>query len=370
MKDYSMFVGLDVHKDSIEIALAEGGRDGEVRLWGRIGGDMPSFERAVRKLQSKGCELRFVYEAGPCGYTIYRYLVSKGLECTVVSPSMIPKKSGDRVKTDRRDAMNLARLHRAGELTSVYVPQQEDEAIRDLVRARKDAKNAQRVAKQQLKSFLLRNGIVYKGKSSWTPAHMRWLSDITLPLSAQQITFQEYVDAVSTATQRVERLTEEIASHVENWKMKPVVDAYQALKGVQLVTAATMVAEVGDMKRFANPRQLMAYLGLVPSEYSSGGTRRQGKITKAGNTHARTALVEAAWQYRLKPQVSRIIQLRWEKLPKNVTDIAWKAQIRLSHRFKRLNAKGIPPQKIVVAVARELAGFMWAIAREVDVPMQ
>ncbi len=370
MKDYTMFVGLDVHKDSIEIAVAEEGRDTEVRNWGKIGGDMVSFEKVVRKLQSKGCSLRFVYEAGPCGYTIYRYLVSKGLDCTVVSPSMIPKRSGDRVKTDRRDAENLARLHRAGELSSVYVPQKEDEAIRDLIRARKDAKNAQRVAKQQLKAFLLRNGISYVGKSSWTPAHMRWLSEITLPLSAQQIAFQEYVDAVHTATQRVDRLTEEIERHVEHWRMKPVVEAFQALRGVQMITAATLVAEVGDMSRFGNPRQLMAYLGLVPSEHSSGGSTHRGSITKTGNTHARTALVEASWQYRLKPQISRIIRLRQEKLPKEVNDIAWKAQLRLSHRFRVLSAKGKPQQKIVVAIARELAGFMWAIAREVRVLIQ
>jgi transposase len=367
MKDYTMFVGLDVHKDSIEIAVAEEGRDAEVRTWGRIGGDLASLEKAVRKLQSKGCTLRFVYEAGPCGYTIYRYLVSKGLDCAVVAPSMIPRRPGDRVKTDRRDAENLARLHRAGELSPVYVPQQEDEAVRDLIRARKDAKNAQRVAKQQLKAFLLRNGISYEGKSSWTPAHMRRLSEITLPSSAQQIAFQEYLDAVQTAGLRVERLTKEIVRHVEQWRMKPVVDAFQALRGVQMITAATMVAELGDISRFANPRQLMGYLGLVPSEHSSGNSTHRGSITKTGNIHARTALVEASWQYRLKPRVSRIILLRQEKLPKKITDIAWKAQLRLSHRFRLLSAKGKPQQKIVIAVARELAGFMWAIARETPV---
>ncbi len=367
MKDYSMFVGLDVHKDTIEIAIAEEGRDKEVRSWGKIGGDLESFEKAMRKLQSKGRTLRFVYEAGPCGYTIYRYLVSKGLDCTIVAPSMIPKKSGDRVKTDRRDAEALARLHRAGELSSVYVPHREDEAIRDLIRARKDAKNSQMVARQQLKAFLLRNGISYEGKTSWTPAHMRWLTSVTLPSSAQQIAFQEYLDAVTSASLRMERLTREIARHVELWRMKPVVDAFQALRGVQMITAATMVAELGDISRFENPRQLMSYLGLVPSEHSSGGSTHRGSITKAGNIHARTALVEASWQYRLKPRMSKAILLRQENLPKKITEIAWKAQLRLSHRFRLLSAKGKPHQKIVTALARELAGFMWAIAREVPV---
>ncbi len=367
MKDYSMYVGLDVHKDSIEIAVAEEGRAGEVRRWGTIGGDLASFEKAVRKLQAEGCALRFVYEAGPCGYTIYRYLVSKGVDCTVVAPSMIPKKSGDRVKTDRRDAEALARLHRAGELSSVYVPHREDEAIRDLIRARKDAKNAQRVARQQLKAFLLRNGVSYEGKTSWTPAHMRWLTKVMLLSSAQQIAFQEYLDAIKTASERVERLTGEIVRHVELWRMKPVVEAFQALRGVQMITAATMVAEVGEISRFENPRQLMSYLGLVPSEYSSGGSTLRGSITKAGNTHARTALVEAAWQYRLKPRMSKAILQRQENLPKKITEIAWRAQLRLSHRFRLLSAKGKPRQKIVTAIARELAGFIWAIAREIPV---
>lgn len=367
MKDYTMFVGLDVHKDSIEIAIAHEGRDGEVRRWGRIGGDLDSFGKALRKLQSKGCRLRFVYEAGACGYTIYRHLVSKGLDCTVVAPAMIPKKSGDRVKTDPRYAEALARLHRAGELSPVYVPHQEDEAIRDLVRARKDAKNAQRVARQQLKAFLLRNGISYEGKASWTPAHMRCLSEVSLPSSAQQSAFQEYLDAVTSASLRVERLTREIARQVELWRMKPVVDALQALRGVQMIIAVTMVAEIGDISRFENPRQLMKYLGLVPSVHSSGGTTHRGSITKTGNPHARTAFVEASWQYRLKPKVSRAILLRQENLPKKVTEIAWKAQLRLTHRFRILSAKGKPQQKIVTAIARELVGFMWAIAKEIPV---
>jgi len=285
----------------------------------------------------------------------------------VVAPSMIPKKSGDRVKTDRRDAEALARLHRAGELNAVYVPQKEDEAIRDLIRARKDAKNAQRVAKQQLKAFLLRNGIRYEGKSSWTPTHMRWLSGITLPSSAQQIAFQEYLDAVRTAGLRADRLTEEIVRHVKLWRMKPVVDAFQALRGVQLITAATIIAEIGDISRFENPRQLMGYLGLVPSEHSSGSSTHRGSITKTGNTHARSALVEAAWQYRLKPKISRCIFIRQENLPEKITAVAWKAQLRLSHRFRLLGSKGKPQQKVVIAVARELAGFMWAIAKEVPV---
>ena len=228
----------------------------------------------------------------------------------VVAHSLIPKRAGDRVKTDRRDAIKLARLHRAGELMPIYVPDPEDEAIRDLVRARTDARRAQTCARQQLKAFLLRNGIRYQGKISWTPAHMRWLSDLALPHPAQHVTLQEYVKAVEEATLRVIRITEHIRHLVAHWERLPLVQALQALRGMQLVTAATLVAELGDLSRFTSPRQLMHFLGLTPSEYSSGATTRRGSITKTGNTHARKALIEAAWHYRWPPRVSRSILLR------------------------------------------------------------
>jgi transposase len=363
----TVFIGLDVHKDSIAVAVAEGGARGEVRPYGTIGGDLNSVEKLARKFQGTGKQLRFVYEAGPCGYEIYRYLTAKGIDCMVVAPSMVPKRSTDRIKTDRRDAVSLARLHRAGELSSVYVPCKQDEAIRDLSRAREDAKGAERRARHQLKALLLRNGIRYQGKTSWTPAHVRWLSGIKMPMTAQRIVFEEYLNAVSTATERVDRLTRALGEEVQRWRMRPVVDAFQALRGVQFVVAATVVSEVGDISRFNNPRELMAYLGLVPSEHSSGGKRHQGSITKCGNSHARRILIEAAWQYQLPARISRVIRLRQEKLTQRINQIAWKAQLRLCGRFRRLRSRRMPSNKVVVAVARELVGFMWAIAKEVKV---
>lgn len=363
----TLFIGLDVHKDTIAVAIAEGSPRGEVRLYGPIGGDLNSIEKLVRKFKGTGKWLHFVYEAGPCGYEIYRYLTAQGVDCTVVAPSMVPKRSTDRIKTDRRDAVSLARLHRAGELTAVYVPLKEDEAIRDLSRAREDAKGAERRARHQLKALLLRNGIRYQGKTSWTAAHVRWLSQLKMPLEAQQIVFEEYLNAISTATERVDRLTAALREEVEQWRMRPVVEALQALRGVQFVVAVTMISEVGDLCRFDNPRELMAYLGLVPSEHSSGGKRYQGSITKCGNGHVRRVLIEAAWQYQVPARISRVIRLRQEKLPQKINQIAWKAQLRLCSRYRRLRSRRMPSNKVVVAVARELVGFMWAIAKEAKV---
>jgi len=344
----SIYVGMDVHKDSIDIALAEAGERGEVRHYGTIGGALGDVDRALRKIIAVGGELHVVYEAGPCGYALYRHLAAKGIDCTVVAPSRIPRRAGDRVKTDRRDAEMLARLHRAGELESVYVPLLEDEAVRDLTRAREDAKAAQTRARHQLKSFLLRNGISYAGKTAW-----------------KQLVFQEYVAAVTAAGERLERLEQMLRDTVTAWRMYPVVQALQSLRGVQLVIAATLVAEIGDIGRFDNPRQLMAYLGLTPSEYSSGQSTRRGGITKCGNSHARRMLTEAAWSYRLPARVTPIIAKRQDGQPREVRDIAWKAQVRLCGRYRLLRGRGKEPNKVVIAVARELAGFVWAIARTV-----
>jgi transposase len=280
---------------------------------------------------------------------------------------LIPKKAGDRVKTDRRDAVQLARLMRSGDLTPVYVPTVEDEAIRDLTRAREDTLRDLKAAKLRLKAFLLRHDIRYTGRATWSPAHLRWLSEVVCPTPAQQIVFQEYVRAVNERTECLQRLEQELHEQVKAWRLQPVVAALQALRGVQFTVAVTTLAELGDLTRFDSPRQLMKFLGLIPSEYSSGERRRQGSITKAGNTHARRAIVEGAWAYQYPAKVSRHLQLRLETQPKAIQDISWKAQVRLCKRYRKLMARGKHANQVVVAIARELVGFMWAIAKQVAV---
>jgi transposase len=362
MKKRITFVGLDVHKNSIDVALADSGREGEVRSYGTIGGDIDSLNKVVRKLQSTGAMLRFIYEAGPCGYEIYRSLTNQGLDCIVVAPSLIPKKSGDRIKNDRRDALNLARLYRAGELKAIYVPNETDEAMRDLTRAREDAVKAQRVTRQTLLSFLLRHGHRYSGKSNWSQAHFNWLADIKMPHPAQQTAFQEYVHAVKEQTERVQRLTGQVQELVASWNLAPLVKALQALRGVSLIVAATTVAELGDLTRFDSAKQLMAYLGLIPSEHSSGNTIRRGRITKTGNGHVRRVLIEAADAYKHQARETRTLLARLNGLPEEVRKIAWKAQVRLCGRYRKLMARGKSRNSVVTATARELSAFMWAIA--------
>jgi transposase len=318
-------------------------------------------------MPSKAKHLVFVYEAGPCGSRLYRDLTKKDDDCWVVAPSLIPKKAGDRVKTDRRAAVQLARLARSGDLTRVYVPTVADDAICDLTRAREDTLSDLQDAKFRLKAFLLRHDIRYTGRATWNPAHLRGRSAVVCATPAQPIVFQAYVRAVTEHTERLQRLEQALPERVTSWRLRPVVDALQALRGVQCTVAVTMVAELGALTRFNNPRELMKCLGLIPSEYSTGERRRQGSITKAGNTHARRALVEGAWAYRYPAKVSRHLQLRLETQPKAIQDISWPAQVRLCKRCRNLIARGKHATQVVVAIARELIGLMWAIAKEVPV---
>lgn len=365
MKKIVKYIGLDVHKNSIAIAIAEDGQKRDVNFYGVINNDMDQLHKFLRKLISQNVEPRCVYEAGPCGYNIYRSLKDKDINCVVIAPSLIPKKSGDRIKTDRRDAESLARLHRSGDLTEVYVPALEDEALRDLVRAREDAVNALKRAKQQLGAFLLRHNICYSGKSKWSKAYFNWLSDISMPHPAQQITIQEYIDTVHEDKRRVERLLDQIRQLSGETRLNDFSKAFQSLRGVSDIVSAVVVSELGDLTRFDSPAQLMSYLGLVPSQHNSGDKKRPGNITKTGNGHVRRALIEAAQAYRLPARKSRAIAKRNEGLSQKICDIAWKAQIRLCTRYKRMVFRGKNSNLVKTAIARELAGFMWSIARAV-----
>jgi transposase len=309
-----MFVGLDVHKATISVAIARGERGGEVRHWGTIPNRADRVRKLAEKLGSEGRSPHFCYEAGPCGYSIHRQLVELGHDCMVVAPSLIPVKAGDRVKTDRRDAVALAKLHRAGELTAVWVPDEAHEAMRDLVRARATAVRVTGQARQHLQGFLLRHGRTYPGEKGWRKAYRRWLSTVRFEHPAQQIVLQDYVHAVTDAEARVERLTRQIADLLPSWSLAPVVEAIQAMRGVASIVAVTVTAGVGDLSRLDDPRQLMAHLGLAPSEHSSGASVRRGGITKAGSSLARRALVEGAWSYRMQARVGRKLVDRIEAL--------------------------------------------------------
>jgi len=356
------YVGLDVHKATVCVAVAESGRGGEVRQVGVFQNRPEILCKMAAKLGRGGRRLSFSYEAGPCGYGLHRLLTACGHSCVVVAPSLIPMKSGDRVKTDRRDAMMLAKLHRAGELTAIWIPDATHEAIRDLVRARATAGRVLSKARQHLQGFLLRHDRIYRGARAWTQAYWRWLTTVRFEHPAQQIVLQDYIHAVEDAEARRDRLTRQIEEMLPGWSMAPVVAALQAMRGVALVVAVTVVAEVGDFCRFANARQLMAYLGLVPSEHSSGSTIRRSGITKAGNTLVRRVLIEGAWTYRMTARVSRKLHDRLEPLSPVIRGIAWKAQVRLCARYRRLAASGKPKVVVTTAIAREMVGFIWAIA--------
>lgn len=359
------YIGLDVHQATISVSIAELGRQ-EAEFRGEISNTPKAIGTLIRQFSERfaGQPLLFSYEAGPCGYGLYHQVISFGHDCEVVAPSLIPRKSGDRVKTDRRDAQLLARLSRAGELTPVWVPTPEQEAIRDLMRAREDMKAIELKARQRLGAFLLRHGQVYPGKSKWTQAYFRWLEAVRFETPVQQVVLQEYIEAVKEAQRRVVGFEKQMREVLPSWSLAPVVEAMMAMRGISLITAMTVMAELGDISRFDSPRQLMAYLGLVPSEHSSGGSRRQGAITKTGNGHVRRVLVEAAWNYRFPARKTRLIARRAECTSPTVQTIAWEAQKRLCGRYRKLTAAGKVKQQVVAAVARELAGFLWAIACE------
>lgn len=362
------YVGLDVHSVDTVIAVAEGGRSGEVRLYGKVSSDLHAIEKALRKLGGEGVRLHVVYEAGPTGFVLYRRLQQLKIECAVVAPSKTPQQAGVRQKTDRRDAVQLARLHRAGELSAIHVPDATDESIRDLTRARADAVDDLRRAKQRLKSFLLRQGYHYKGKANWSEAHQRYLRELVLPLPALKAVLEEYLLAIDQATQRVQRLDELIGVQVPLWRMYPAVEALMCVRGFQLTAAATLVAELGDVRRFAHPRHVMAFLGLVPTEKTTGNTRRLGGITKAGNAHARWILVEVVQHATLPPKVSSHLALRQRGQPAAYRELGWKIQVRLHARGWHLLQRGVMKAKVNVALARELAGFVWDLLRQVPAP--
>lgn len=365
--DTTVFVGLDVHKDSITAACVGSHPAEQPVELGRIGTQQYAIDRLTKKLSGRGA-LHFVYEAGPCGFWLQRYLRDQGQDCIVAAPSLIPKRPGERIKTDRRDARNLALSLRAGTLTAVHVPTPQEEAFRDVVRAWQQSKRDITSAKQRLKSFLLRNDIRYTGRATWNAAHRRWLSELVLPSAPQQIVFQELVDAINERERRRDRLEQQLDTLAPDWVGYPLAQALLAFRGIQKTVAYTLVAEASDLARFSHPKRFMAWLGLVPSEHSSGPTRRQGAITRCGNRWARTLLVEAAWAYRYQPKVSAIIERRAATIDPRIRELAWNAQLRLAHKFRRLSARGKHPNLVVTAVARELAGFIWAAARLIEPP--
>jgi transposase len=362
---YAAHVGLDVHKDTIAVAVAERGR-GEPIYRGEIANKPKTVAKLLEKLAGAydGELIEFCYEAGPCGYGLYRQILASGHECQVVAPSRIPKAPGERIKTDRRDALKLARLLRSGDLTRVWVPGPEQERMRDLSRARDDMKGQERKARQQLNAFLLRHGHHWpSGKSRWTPAHENWLAGLKMDDPWQQIVLQGYIDAERAAGERVAQLNDHLMRALPEWSLAPVVDSLIALRGIDKLAAIVLLAELGDISRFDSPKQLMAFLGLVPSEHSSGGRRRQGAITLTGNGHARRMLVESAWSYRFPARWTKHLKAKANHASPQAKQIAWKAQTRLCGRYRTLTRAGKNTKLVCVAIARELCGFLWDIVR-------
>lgn len=357
------FVGLDVHKASVTIAVAEEGREA-AKVFATVPNEWNAIHKALKRLGACG-GLRCCYEAGPTGYGLYRKLKEAGVDCVVVAPSLVPRKAGDRVKTDRRDAKKLAHFLRSGDLTAVWVPDEATEALRDLERAREDARETETRARHQLSKFLLRHGRIWS-ESAWTLKHLAWIRRQEFVHAAQTRVLADYLRTVEEASERVQRLTADIEELVQTSTLRPLVEALQAMRGIRLVTAATLAAELGDLKRFTTPRQLMAFIGLVGSEDSSGEGQHRGGITRTGNRHVRRVLVEASWAYQFAPGMTKTLRKRNEGVAAPIRQIAWKAQHRLHKRLYHLQAKGKCRQTAITAVARELLGFIWAIGQEVS----
>ena len=365
------FVGMDVHAETIAVAVAE--QEGEVRSLGEIANRAESVRRLVKKLGPVE-DLRFCYEAGPTGYVLYWQLTALGAKCEVIAPSLVPVKSGERVKTDRRDALKLARNHRAGELTAVWVPDAAHEALRDLVRAREAAKKDQLRARHRLSKYLLRQGRRPSPEiKRWTAAYLEWVKrEVHFEQRAQEATLIDYLQEVEHMGARIARLDGEIEEAVKlaPAKMREVIEALQALRGVAQISAVTIVAEVGEISRFSRARQFMGYGGIVPSEHSSGKSTHRSGITKTGNAHLRRIVVESAWSYRHRPSVGITLRHRQEKVSEEIKEIAWKAQHRLHARYRKMMARGKNKSVVVTAVGRELLGFIWAIGVKVEAAHQ
>ena len=363
------YIGIDSHKEQNTVAVALAGR-GDPEPYGKAPADLDAFVRVLRRVLAKyGLEKEDVaicYEAGPTGFVLCRRLRALGFECEVVAPSKIPKTDADRVKTDRRDALKLARLFRSGELVFVNVPDVADEVIRDVCRGRTDAAEVRGRARQQLGALLLRNGYRYGGGSPWSEAHMRYLRELVLPDPAQKFVLEEYLQRVDASAAQVERIEAQMARLLPDWQRRKFVEALQGFRGFQLVAAMTLISELGDLLRFSHPRRLMAYVGLVPGENTSGERRRQGPITKCGNSHVRWMLVEVAHHYRYPPKISRELSLRQAGLSRDVRAVSWRAQERLHRRFCRLLLRGVHPNKVVIAIARELVAFVWELAQVLE----
>jgi len=363
---HAAYVGLDVHKETIAVAVAEPGR-AEPVYRGEIANKAKNIEKLIGKLSEAydGGLLQFCYEAGACGYVLYRQILACGHDCQVVAPSRIPRTPGERIKTDRRDALKLARLLRAGDLTAVWVPDRDQERMRDLSRARDDMKGQERKARQQLNAFVLRHGHHWpRGKSRWTPTHYNWLESLRFERPWQQVVLQEYIDATKAASARVAQLSDHLMQALPEWSLASVVDSLIALRGVDKLAAIVLLAELGDISRFDSPRELMAFLGLVPSEHTSGARRRQGSITLTGNAHARRMLVESAWSYRFPARQTMHLKRKAINASEAAKQIAWKAQVRLCGRYRKLTRAGKNTKVVCVAIARELAGFIWDIVRQ------